>query len=176
MRICFCSSFFCDLSVFLILFSVLFLFNFLAYFLLFHWLLLLPLLLLFLLLLFCFFRFLSFIFLLFIFFLIWFIFTFHLPSFTLFFFTTIFNVVTFIVVIIDNVSNTVNPYRPVFPFYNPKGFLTFSGGIGIEHWLKIGVLESPFTFAICDRLRDLVAFVQFKKRENILRRVLVAFS
>ena len=35
-----------------------------------------------------------------------------------------------------------NPFNPVFHFYNARkrqktfGFLTFSGGMEIEHWLK----------------------------------------
>ena len=29
-------------------------------------------------------------------------------------------------------------FSPMFPFYIPFGFLTFSGGIDIEHWAKMG--------------------------------------
>ena len=39
------------------------------------------------------------------------------------------------------VSQFISPlthFEPMFHFYTPWGFLMFSGGIEVEHWLKMG--------------------------------------
>ena len=41
-------------------------------------------------------------------------------------------------------NTTLNHFQPMFHFYTPRkhqktsGFLIFSGGIEVEHWLKLG--------------------------------------